>query len=659
MNSIERKRAEGAQRISEERFRDLFDQSPIPVSIFSPDGRCLYYNKALQDRFGVVAEQLAGYNAMQDEQITDAGLMPYVRKAFTGEATSIPLMSFVSATSGNRYWLRAFAYPARDEAGVVTEVVSVFEDVTEQKEVEDSLRNKEAQYRAIFESTTDGLVINDMDGTVVEVNPAFCEMHGYTREELLGISPLEFIHPDYHSILGEYIETIRAGGSFQRHAVDLHKDGTPFHVEVHGSTFIFNGRPHILGVVRDITERVHSYTMLEERVEERTRELTTLLEISRNVASTLELEPLLGRILDQLKFVTEYSIAALLLKIGDQLVMLDSRGTPAPPEVAAGRQSPLQRFGIIWEMLSQGETVIIPDVQADTPLAAAFREAAGDALESSFGYIRSWLAVPLTLRDEVMGMLCLACNEPDCYTDQQAGLVLAIANHAAIGIANARLYRQAQETARLTAALEERQHLARELHDSVSQAIFSINLQTRTALTLLNRDPSKVEEPLNHVATLAQAAMAEMRALIFELRPESISTEGLVAALAKHSAALAARHGIEVQTRLGAEPRLSVEAKEIAYRVAQEASHNSIKHARASMLSFEMSNNAEWVTLEVGDNGIGFDASGNFPGHLGLRSMRERAAQVGGTLEIQSAPGEGTHVRLRLPVAGGPTVPSL
>ena len=201
------------------------------------------------------------------------------------------------------------------------------------------------------------------------------------------------------------------------------------------------------------------------------------------------------------------------------------------------------------------------------------------------------------------------------------------------------------------AALEERQRLARELHDSVSQALYGIALGSRTARTLLERDdPAKAAEPLDYVLSLAEAGLSEMRALIFELRPESLKNEGLVVALTKQSDALQARHKLDVVTSFCPEPDISLDAKEALYRVAQEAMHNIARHAKATRIELSLLNKDGVITLEVRDNGKGFDPNGDFPGHLGLKSMRERVANIGGAFHITSQPGEGTvltvHVTL-------------
>ena len=209
------------------------------------------------------------------------------------------------------------------------------------------------------------------------------------------------------------------------------------------------------------------------------------------------------------------------------------------------------------------------------------------------------------------------------------------------------LYEQAQELA----ALQERQRLARELHDSVSQALYGISLWAHTVREALeSSEPEQAEAAIEDVLTLAEAGLAEMHALIFELRPESLETEGLVAALTKQVEALRARYKLTVEADLVDEPALSLEKKEALYRIAQEALHNIVKHARASNVVLRLARQEREVFLEVCDNGKGFVPTGPFPGHLGVRSMRERVTKIGGTLTIESAPGQGTCIRVRVPL---------
>ena len=201
------------------------------------------------------------------------------------------------------------------------------------------------------------------------------------------------------------------------------------------------------------------------------------------------------------------------------------------------------------------------------------------------------------------------------------------------------------------ATLKERQRLARELHDSVSQALYGISLGAHTAISLFDTDREKVLEALNYVISLTTAGIAEMRALIFELRPESLELEGLVEAFTKQVKALRARYGIEVELNLCAEPDVSYAIKEVLYRIGQEALQNAIKHAHASRLELCLKNQAGGLCLKVSDNGCGFNSQGPFPGHLGLSSMHERALSVGGALNITSEIDHGTQIIAVIPIS--------
>jgi len=207
-------------------------------------------------------------------------------------------------------------------------------------------------------------------------------------------------------------------------------------------------------------------------------------------------------------------------------------------------------------------------------------------------------------------------------------------------------------------ALEERQHLARELHDSVSQALYGIALGARSARNRVARDPQRAIEPLDYILGLAEAALADMRSLILELQPESLEREGLVAALTKRVDAIRGRYGIDVRTDLPDEPPVPLDTKQDLYRIGQEALHNLVKHSRAKHASLRLRVDRDALTMEVADDGEGFDPSRSYPGHFGLPSMRERAQLRGGELQIESRPGEGTTVRVRVPIPALAAAPS-
>jgi signal transduction histidine kinase len=259
-----------------------------------------------------------------------------------------------------------------------------------------------------------------------------------------------------------------------------------------------------------------------------------------------------------------------------------------------------------------------------------------------------WLGVPLAVQERTLGAIIFLHRQPDYYQPAQASLALAFAQQLAAALENARLYEQAGQLA----VLQERQRLARELHDSVSQVLYSIGLGAKSARTALDRHSDQAGEAIDYVNRLAEAGQVEMRALIFELRPESLRTDGLIAALDRQIAVLRARHQLKVIAQLGAEPAVPLEIKEAVYRIFQEACYNIVRHARASQVRITLRAASPGLILEIEDDGVGFDPVVDYPGHLGLRSMHERAAGCGGRLEITSRAGQGTRILLTMPISG-------
>ncbi len=498
-------------------------------------------------------------------------------------------------------------------------------------------------YRGVFEATTEGLVIRDQDGTILEVNPAMCAMHGYTRDEFLKLSPTAWIHPDYHATFEDYIRSVREQGHYQTRAIDIRKDGSQFHVEVQGTTFVLDGKTYVMGMVRDVTDRVVAYELLEQRVQERTRELSSLLAVSRAVASTLELRPLLGLILDQLHVVADYTGASVLQTRGDELAFLDSRGPAAHLARSGTIHIPISQLGIIWSGLSQGEPIIIDDVRGDTPFARAYQQATGVWFDEAFSFVRSWLAVPLILNESLMGILTLSHQNAQMYTSQHASLALGIANQVVLAIENARLY----EDARGKAALEERQRLARDLHDSVSQSLFSASLIAEVLPHLWLRNAREGQRRLEELRLLTRGALAEMRMLLLELRPSALTEMPLGDLLRQIAESTTGRARLPVEMTVDGQPRAVPSDVQLAiYRIAQETVHNAVKHAEASRVDLRLSYLPDGLRVLIADNGRGFATDVVTGDHLGLRIMRERAAAVGGSVTIESEVGSGTRVML-------------
>lgn len=588
---------------------------------------------------------------------------------------------------------------------------------------------------------------------------------------------------------------------------------------------------HLVGIAiqhqQAQNELQSAYQVMEQRVAERTHELTTLLAVSQNLATTLELGPLLESILDQLKGVVDFHGASILQLDGGILKLVAYRG-PIPQEKAMRIQFPLAQARANQMVIEQRAPVIIPDVRGDSPLAQAFRATAGKELDTTFAYVRSWMGVPMIVKDRAIGMMSLDHPEPHYYQETpHSKLAMAFANQVAVAIENARLYlaererRQEAERRRLVAeglreiltvlnsnrplnevldyivaqacqllaasstmirrgdteqdivtteaaynlppefdvvrvtrlyrgesdqrlmrrqpvalpdlpaviapllnepgaldqiqragmtamlkyyrsslavpvfiknelygsltfyyaqprdfsdedirlattlgdhaalAIEnarlrsqveqsavaaERSRLARDLHDAVTQTLFSASLIAEVLPRLWDRNQNEGRRRLEELRQLTRGALAEMRTLLLELRPAAL-VEADISELFRHLVeAFSGRARVPVELNVQDEYCLPPDVKIAFYRITQEALNNIAKHAGASQVAIDLSCQPDRVELSVRDDGCGFDPATVLPDNLGLGIMKERAKNIGARLVITSEVGSGSQI---------------
>ena len=257
--------------------------------------------------------------------------------------------------------------------------------------------------------------------------------------------------------------------------------------------------------------------------------------------------------------------------------------------------------------------------------------------------MRSFMGVPISSKGVVLGAFYLAEKRPrGPFTAGDQARIELLATHAAVAIENARLYERNRELS----AVEERNRLARDLHDAVAQKLFSAALTAEAAATLVEIDAQAAQTEMRRAGELMREATAELRALIFELRPPALERDGLQEALRKHVDVLRRVDGAPIELAISCDGRLPPSLEEGLHRIAQEALHNAVRHAHAGRIDVRLGRDGARIRLEVRDDGVGFDPENGLlrAQHLGLTSMQERAAELDAQIELISAPGAGTAV---------------
>jgi len=484
------------------------------------------------------------------------------------------------------------------------------------------------------------LIINDLEaGLVLEANPAACLMHGFTLQEFIGLPLSSSVHPDSQHAFAEYMRTFQANSEFDTRILHIRKDGSSFFAEWHGTAFMYQGRMCLLSIIRDVSNQIQIEQNLRQRVETRAHEQDTLLDISLTLASTLELQPDL--IIDQLREIIEYTHGGLFALEDSTLVALAMHGVPQLEQSSPFRIH-LQGPETLAALFNGHRTIRIADVWSEEPQAKFLRSLLDDGAAALLEGMNSWMWVPLAVKSRIIGGVGVAHEEQNYFTPHHADLALSVANQAAITMVNAELYEQAQELA----VMEERQRLARNLHDAINQSLFSAGLIAEVLPRLWERNQDDARQSLKDLRKLVRGVMAEMRALLAELRPSTLTDAELGDLLRLLANAFTGRTNIPAGVTVVGEGMLPAEVQVAIYRVCQEALNNVAKHAGASSVDVQLKHEESGIDLSIRDDGQGFILGQTISGHYGLSMMHERAEAVGAHLLITSQPGQGTKISL-------------
>jgi PAS domain S-box-containing protein len=501
------------------------------------------------------------------------------------------------------------------------------------------LNQQESLYQTIFDAMTDGIIIKDTStDLVVEANQSAAKMHGYTHAEFIGSPLTRFIHSDSHHLLTLCAETLQAGNTFEAFVAHVRQDGSLFNAEWRGTAFVYQGQPYWLCAIRNVGQHIEE-DVIRRMVQERTHEQSTLLEISEAFASALEVKP--GFILEQFRGIIEYTHAGLFAVEESNLIVLTTHN-PKELEQAPPLNIQLDVPETLTSLFTRQRPIRIADVRGDDPAAKFLRSFLRNEAATMLKDARSWMWVPLAVKGRVIAVIGLAHSEQDYFKARHADMAMTLANQAAITLVNAELFEDAQALA----ILQERQRLARNLHDAVNQSLFSAGLIAEVLPGLWEQDQEDARRSLEDLRNLTRGAIAEMRMLVSELRPLALIDGNLSDLLHQLADAFTGRTNIHVALTITGEDILISQVQVVVYRICQEGLNNIAKHAAASRVKIKLQYTAGKVDMHIQDNGRGFDSNLSLPGHYGLSMMYERAETIGAKLEIMSKPGKGTEISL-------------
>lgn len=508
-------------------------------------------------------------------------------------------------------------------------------------------------------------------GEILYVNEKLGEIFGYRPDELTG-RPIELLIPERfrfdhqeHRSSFRHDPHVRPMGS----GLDLagrRKDGTEFPIEA-GLSFIPVGNDLlVMASVTDITRRKQNEEVLERRVEERTREIERRREVAdglRDILAVLNsnqsLEVILHHIAAQACRLL-HADASVIYRMEDEpgaLVVQASHGLPlvagdgadalalsggfdvtTGPSVA-GAEPP----GVGPQVVQSEDSVRISTSKRQTARRKTVRRDDGPGLmDNNYNAV---LTVPLVIKEEAYGSLMLYYREPRRFSAEEIELAYSVGDQTALAIENARLRTQVERTA----VAAERSRIARDLHDSVTQTLFSASIIAEVLPRLWQRNLDEAERRLEELRQLTRGALAEMRTLLLELRPATLIEVELGELLRQLTEAITGRARVPITLEVEGDTLVPPDVKVAFYHVAQEALNNVAKHARASHASLRLVRDGDRAELTVCDDGRGFVLDKVTPEHLGLSIMHERAEAIGAQLQVESHLDGGTQVTIRWP----------
>lgn len=554
---------------------------------------------------------------------------PLTRVLTEGVVVGLANHTVLVTRAGKKSPIADSGAPIRSSDGQIIGAVLVFRDVTEERQAELELRASEERFRRMADGAPVLIWMSDVDKLGTYFNRQWLDFTGRAVEDELGSGWLDDIHPDERTrCFEDYSAAFDRREPFSMEYRLRRQDGEYRWVICKGDpNWLADGTfVGYIGSCLDITPR--------KETEERTRLLQIL---TAALSSTLTVEDVAQVIVEQgLQLLgATLGLVALINPEDQKLQVLAQQNVPRTL-LESYQPYPDDEPTPLSDAVKMREPVWIENFRE---FQQAYPQVASRTLESG-AQIEAIISLPLIVNGKPMGGISTSFRDPQRWDESRRAFFLALAHYCAQAMERAQLYHQAQ----IAAASEERQRLARELHDAVSQTLFSATIMAESLPNLYQRNPQRGAEQVDMLVTLNRAAMSEMRTLLLELRPEALLKTSMSTLLQQLIEAAKGRRMFDA--------RLFVEGGEVAlpeavhvaiYRIAQESINNILKHSDATEFTVELKTEPAHVNLRIRDNGKGFDTSAQGDG-LGLDNIRERAQAIGAVVDIHSQPGQGTEI---------------
>ncbi|HEU0296779.1 MAG TPA: PAS domain S-box protein [Anaerolineales bacterium] len=625
---------------SEERFRATFDNSAIGIALTTLDGHILRANAAVCKMSGYAEEELWQRTDFELTYPEDRNLgMDLFAELLKGKRDSYQIQKRYVRKNDDVFWAQVTLSAVHDSEGRLDYLVAILEDIEEQKHNLASLRESEERFRSMFEHAAVGIGVMGLNRRLIDANPALCKTYGISRAELIGMDATEITHPEDNPEAIQLFNELMTGqrDSYEMDRRYIRKNGEVFWAHVNMSSVRgLDGKPmYLVGMVMDVDQQKHAAEELRksqarfQAIFDNMAVGVAVLTLDRMpIAFNATTERIIGYTAQELRNVDPRSLAVsedrdidsewfreLVNGIRDSYVM-ERRYRHKSRRIFWARIN----YSLVRDLDGKPDYLIgiIEDIDEQKRAAERIAQQEADYL--------------LTLQHRV--------NERTHELETANQLLQKEIEQ------RKKIEEELSSKAAEEAVAADRTRLARDLHDAVTQTLFSASLTAEVLPDLWEVDIEEAKKSAEELRQLTRGALAEMRTLLLELRPATLTQTRLSDLIKQLCEAFIGRSRLPIALTIEGERNLPPEVQIACYRIAQESLNNVFKYARASRVNVSLFLSPTGMRFEVCDNGIGFDLTTNKPTSLGMRIMHERAEAIGADLFVSSTLGSGTCIEL-------------